>query len=127
MEKKILVIDDEESVCFFIKSILERELDCKVLISTRGFSGIEIAKREHPDLVILDLMMPDIHGSEVAEILLQHHLTRDIPIIFLTALIRKEEVASQQGIIKGRKFIAKPVTPQELIRRVKEVLKREGL
>lgn len=122
MGKKILIIDDEEEVCYFIKSILERELDSKVLISTRGLLGIEIAKRELPDLIILDLMMPDIDGSEVAQVLLQNSVTKDIPIVFLTALVQKKEVTSERGIIKGRKFIAKPVTPQELIHRVKEVL-----
>ena len=123
MPKNVLVIDDEQEVCALVKSILEREGEFKVSIATRGSDGLYQAKRYKPDLVILDLMMPDLDGTEVAQNLLQDSTTKHIPIIFLTALAQKEEVES--GMIRERNLIAKPVSPQELIHRVKQVLSGE--
>ncbi len=122
MKKKILLIDDEEDFCHFVKLNLEETGKFEILTTTSGPEGLEIAKSDSPDLILLDLLMPVMDGSEVAENLLKSEATRNIPIIFVTALTRKKEVASHSGTIGGRTFIAKPVAPQELIAYIEKFL-----
>lgn len=121
-KKKILLIDDEEGFCSLVKLNLEKTKRFEVLTSTSGLEGIEIAKDKQPDLILLDIYMPDMEGSEVAEHLLEDATTKDIPIIFLTALVDKETVELGGGIIGKREFIAKPVAPKELISRIEAIL-----
>jgi CheY-like chemotaxis protein len=86
-----------------------------VLTTTSGADGVIIASRERPDLVLLDIIMPEMGGGQVAELLLENQKTRNIPVMFITAIASRREVQSQEGIIGGRNFIAKPVTPEELM------------
>ncbi|MDD5613885.1 MAG: response regulator, partial [Candidatus Omnitrophica bacterium] len=88
MRKKVLLIDDEEDFCHFVKLNLEDTGKFEVFTSGNGSEGIEIAKNEKPDIILLDLLMPVMDGSEVAEHLLRNEPTRKIPIVFVTALIR---------------------------------------
>ncbi|OPY74678.1 MAG: Transcriptional regulatory protein YycF [Syntrophorhabdus sp. PtaU1.Bin058] len=121
-KKRILIIDDEKDFCRMVKLNLERTKNYEVLFATDGRSGIEIAGNRRPDLILLDIRMPGMSGGEIAEELLDDPSTSNIPIIFLTALVSKDEVAKQSGYISGRPFIAKPVTAQELIKRIEEEL-----
>ncbi len=123
-KKKILIIDDEIEACNFSKSILERR-GFSVLVAYQGSVGLEMAKREKPDLILLDIMLPDMDGSEIAQNLLEDEATKNIPIVFITALARKNEIEKESGFIKGRKFVAKPITAEELVRVVEETLKEE--
>jgi len=127
MKKRILIIDDERDFCRMVKFNLERTKQYEVLFATDGRSGIEIARSKKPDLILLDIRMPKMSGGEIAEELLDDPSTRTIPIVFLTALVKKEEVAKQSGYISGRPFIAKPVTVKDLIERIEEEMnvKRE--
>ncbi len=118
---KILVIDDEEDICYFTKSVLERTGKFEVTVSTDSAQGIVLAKAAAPDLVILDINMPNIDGSRVAQAIREHKATSNIPIIFLTALINKEESI---GKIGEYTYIAKPVSPQELIEKIEAVLEQ---
>ncbi len=122
MKKRILIIDDERDFCRMVKFNLERTKQYEVLFATDGRSGIEIARSKKPDLILLDIRMPKMSGGEIAEELLEDPSTNKIPIVFLTALVKKEEVAKQSGYISGRPFIAKPVTSQDLIKRIEEEL-----
>mgnify|MGYP000895418576 CR=1 FL=1 len=126
MEKdiNILVIDDEESFTFFIKLNLETETsrNFKVTTANSGKEGLKLARTIKPDLILLDIMMPEMSGQEVAEELLMDSRTKNIPIIFLTAVVQKEEVAREAGLIGGREFIAKPVGKEELIGRIAATL-----
>ncbi len=121
-EKKILLIDDEDDFCFFVKLNLEKTGKYKVFTATRGKEGIRLAKQHRPDLIFLDIMMPEMDGGRVAEILLEDESTSDIPVVFVTAVIRKEEAAESDGQIGGRDFIAKPVTPEKLIEKIEQYL-----
>jgi len=123
MKKRILIIDDERDFCRMVKFNLERTKQYEVLFATDGRSGIEIAGSKKPDLILLDIKMPGKSGGEIAEELLDDPSTRSIPIIFLTALVKKGEVAKQSGYISGRPFIAKPVTVKDLIERIEEELR----
>jgi CheY-like chemotaxis protein len=121
-KKKILLIDDEEDFCFFVKLNLEKTDNFEVLTTTSGSKGIIMASKEQPDLILLDIIMPEISGGQVAEQLLESPRTRDIPVLFITAIASRREVQSQEGIIGGRQFIAKPVTPEELMLKINRVL-----
>ena len=122
-KKRILLIDDEKDLCFFLKANLENTGEFDVLVSTRGDKGIELAQREKPDLILLDILMPGMSGDEVAEILLENPATAKIPIIFLTAMVTKEEIGDvalkKRG---GRNFMAKPITTEEIVGAIKKVL-----
>ena len=122
MSKKVLLIDDEEDFCHFVKLNLEDTGKFEVSMATNGAEGIEIAKENKPDIIMLDLLMPVMDGSEVAEHLLEDERTKNIPSVFVTALTRKKEVDSHSGTIGGRTFLAKPVTPKELIECIDRVL-----
>ena len=126
MEKPIhiLAIDDEESFTFFVKLNLQTKTANRFKVTTagNGEEGLQLAKQLQPDLILLDIMMPDMSGAEVAEELLLDPRTKNIPIIFITALVRKEEVQKEAGFMGGREFIAKPVGREELIRRIETAL-----
>ena len=121
-KKKILLIDDEEDFCFFVKLNLEKTEKFEVLTTTSGSKGIILASKEQPDLILLDIIMPEISGGQVAEQLLESPKTKDIPVLFITAIASRREVQSQEGIIGGRQFLAKPVTPEEIVAKINGVL-----
>ena len=113
MQKKILIVDDEKDVL----EVLERRLSDAghlVLKAENGKDAIVMAKNQHPDLIMLDIIMPNIDGAEAADILQSDPETKDIPIIFLTCLLTKEEEKGRRTI-SGRYFIAKPYNPEELL------------
>jgi CheY-like chemotaxis protein len=118
---KIVVIDDEEDFCEFVKWSLEKTGRFEVLVCTDGPSGIALAQTEEPALILLDIGMPQMNGAEVADHLLHSDDTRDIPIAFITGLLQKEEVDKRSGYIHGFPFITKPVTKDELVRQVDSV------
>jgi DNA-binding response OmpR family regulator len=120
----ILAVDDEDSFTFFVKLNLQtyKERQFKVTTANSGTEGLKLAKVVRPDLILLDVMMPDRSGAEVAEELLLDTRTRNIPIIFVTALVQKDEVDKEAGQLGGREFIAKPVGKEELISRIEAVL-----
>lgn len=122
--KKILLIDDEEDFCFFVKGNLENTGEFEVITTTRGKEGIELARSELPDLILLDIAMPGMYGDEVASILMSSNDTKEIPIVFLTAMVSEEEMKEDiPQKIGGRQFIAKPVTTEELVTAIKKILK----
>ena len=121
-EKIILVIDDEEDFCRFIKKSIESKGVFQVLTATNGTEGIRLAKTQKPDIILLDIMMPDMAGTEVAEELSEDPLTASTPIIYVTAIISKEEIRKSGGVIGGRNFIAKPIILNELYNKIKTLL-----
>ncbi len=118
---KVLVIDDQSDFCQFVKWSLENTGRFEVIVSTDGASGITLAQKERPELILLDIRMPKMNGAEVADHLLHSDETRDIPIAFVTGLLQKEEVSKRSGYIHGFPFITKPVTKDELIQHVDAV------
>jgi len=122
-KKKIMIIDDEETLCHLVQLNLESTGRFEVIAATDPREGIRLVRMHHPDLILLDLMMPYMEGSEVAEHLMEFEDTKDIPIVFLTALAEKNRVSANMGTIAGREFIAKPVTTSELVKRIDAILK----
>ncbi len=119
---KILVIDDDTAINELIKVNLE--LACyKVISAFDGNIGYALAKQEMPDLIILDVMMPEVDGYTVAKRIRENQDTRDIPIIMLTALNMLQNKA--QGFNIGvDDYLVKPFEMEELLMRVKALLKR---
>ncbi len=118
--KKILVIDDEKDILESIAGLLRRT-GYKPLTSETGQGGFDLAVQESPDLIVLDLMLPDLDGGEVAQRLLGHPATQGIPIIFLTSAFTKQEESSLGPMIDSRYVvIAKPCTSQQILNLIKD-------
>jgi DNA-binding response OmpR family regulator len=117
--KKILVVDDEAKITDLISSYLERE-GYQVTTAADGEAALEVFRREQPDLILLDLMLPKLNGYEVCrEIRAQSR----VPIIMLTA--RDEEPDKIVGLELGADdYITKPFSPREVVARVRAVLRR---
>ena len=119
--KRILVIDDLPENVFMLQDRLEHE-GYEVLTAYNGKSGIEKAQNELPDLILLDVMMPDINGFEVCKTLVSDSKTSDIPIILVTAKTDAEDI--KEGLESGAyDYIKKPINKIELLARVKSELK----
>lgn len=121
IRKKILIIDDEADICEFSKRILERTGDYEVLTTQDSQDGLFIAKDKKPDLILLDINMPKRDGGEVAQTLSESSSMRSIPIVFITALMKKEEL-DQEGKINKYFFLPKPISPEELVGKVGQIL-----
>jgi len=119
---RVLVIDDEAPIRLLCRVNLEAE-GIEVLEAADGKSGLDLARAEHPDVVLLDVMMPGLDGWRVAEELLEDDDTRGIPIIFLTA--RAEFRDRARGLdIGGVDYVTKPFNPLELAPLVRDLLDR---
>jgi two-component system alkaline phosphatase synthesis response regulator PhoP len=119
---RVLVIDDEAPIRLLCRVNLEAE-KMQVLEAVDGPSGLELARRERPDVVLLDVMMPGLDGWGVAEELLDDASTSEIPIVFLTA--RAEFRDRAKGLdIGGVDYITKPFNPVELAPLVRQLLER---
>jgi len=119
--KTIIVIDDLPENVFMLQDRLEHE-GYEVITAYDGKSGIEKVRRERPDLILLDVMMPDLTGIEVCKILVADNETSGIPIILVTAKSGAED--TKEGLEAGAfDYIKKPINRIELIARVKSALK----
>lgn len=114
MKKKVLLIDDDTDLCQVTKALLHQTMKYQVLTAQTGAAGIQLAKKHRPDVILLDIRMPEMDGGKVAENLGDDTLTSSIPIIFLTGLIRQDEVDDQGGYIAGHPFVAKPFVLKKL-------------
>ncbi|MGA3181863.1 MAG: response regulator [Verrucomicrobiota bacterium] len=112
--KRILVVDDEPSVTRNLKLTLESSGGYEVAGENHPAHTMSAARSFRPDLILLDLMMPEMDGGEVAARLREDPLLRDIPIIFLTALVSNEETDGHEMSSGDGIFIAKPVDIGEL-------------
>ncbi|MBI4585717.1 MAG: response regulator [Planctomycetes bacterium] len=124
-KEKILVIEDEADILEVMEYNLTRE-GFKVVAARDGEEGLEKAKKEAPDLVLLDLMLPTIDGLEVCRQLKGDAVTRSIPVIMVTAKGEESDIVLGLGI-GADDYIAKPFSPKELVARVKAVLRRGPL
>jgi two-component system alkaline phosphatase synthesis response regulator PhoP len=121
---QVLVIDDEAPIRLLCRVNLEAE-GMNVLEASDGPTGLDLARSERPDVVLLDVMMPGLDGWRVAEQLLDDERTSDIPIVFLTA--RAEFRDRARGLdIGGVDYVTKPFNPLELAPLVRDLLRRIG-
>lgn len=119
---KILLVDDEADILEFLSYNLKRE-GFQVFTATNGRDAIEIAKREIPHLIILDVMMPDMDGIETCRLIRENKKLREVLIAFLSA--RSEDYTQIAGFEVGADdYITKPIKPRVFISRVKALLRR---
>lgn len=122
--EKILVVDDEQDLVEAIRFNLERS-QYKVLTAGDGESAIDLATRERPDLILLDIMLPRVNGRDVTLALKGNSATRNIPIIMLTALTGENDVVL--GLqIGADDYVTKPFSMEVMLARVAAVLRRKA-
>jgi len=123
--KKILIVDDEEDILTSL-SIILRLANYAVIFASSGRVAIELARKELPDLIILDVLLHDIDGGSIVNILLEEPTIANIPILFLTGILRNKEdlLIKKEGSGKrGSHFImAKPVSKEELLEMISKIL-----
>lgn len=119
---KILIIEDDRDIVEMVRYNLKEE-GFETIPAFDGEQGIELARKERPDLIILDLMLPVIDGFEVCRIIKNDQLTADIPIIILSA--KSQETDKVVGLELGADdYVTKPFSPRELIARIRAILRR---
>ncbi len=123
-KKKILFVDDEENFTKLVKLNLEQGSEYEVMTENKGKNAFNSIRQFKPDLIFLDIMMPEVDGGDIADQLRLDENLKDIPVVFLTAIISKEEVSSQNDIISGHPFLAKPVTKKQLLDCIEKNLKK---
>ncbi|MBO4401717.1 MAG: response regulator [Selenomonadaceae bacterium] len=120
-KKKILVIDDDEMNLQIAKMVLEKKLTCEVFCVDTGEAGLDVLRSERVDLVLLDILMPEHDGIETLADIRGDVLTKDVPVIMLTASGAAENIqrVSELGV---QDYIKKPFMPADLVARVKKKL-----
>jgi two-component system phosphate regulon response regulator PhoB len=120
--ERILLVEDEPDIAEVLEYNLGKE-GFQVTVARRGDSGLEAIRRDPPDLILLDLMLPGMDGLELTRLLKRDALTARIPIVIVTA--RGEEVDRIVGLELGADdYISKPFSPREVVLRAKAVLRR---
>lgn len=120
-KKKIVVVDDEQNILDLVGMILEAE-GFTVSKALNGTEGIKMAQKEHPDLVLLDIMMPEMDGWVVYRKLKEDKKTKDIPVAMLTVKAQTIDKEMALDVIGVEDYITKPFTPDELVERVQKLV-----
>jgi DNA-binding response OmpR family regulator len=118
-DKKVLIVDDDVKTVELVKLYLNRD-DYQVLTAYDGIEALRLARESRPDLIVLDLMLPDIDGLEVCRVL---RYESDVPIIMLTARSTDQDKLAGLGL-GADDYVTKPFSPKELAARVRAVLRR---
>jgi len=120
-KSKILVVDDDRKIVDLVRLYLERD-GYRVLVAYDGLKALELARQRRPDLIVLDLLLPEVDGLDVCRIL---QTESQVPIIMLTA--KTTEADRLVGLDLGADdYVTKPFSPRELVARVRAVLRRVG-
>ncbi|HEV2437030.1 MAG TPA: response regulator [Verrucomicrobiae bacterium] len=114
-QKKILVVDDEGGMTRMLKRNLEATNRYIVRAENSGAAALAAAREFRPDLILLDVMMPGVDGAEIAGKIREDKLLNQTPIVFLSAIVKKDEMPPTGGQIGGLTFLAKPVKLDDLI------------
>jgi len=118
--KKIVYIEDEQEMIDLVSLILSRK-GYEIIGANGGREGLEIVKSELPDLILLDLMMPDLDGWDVYQQLKAEEDTSDIPVIVITAKAQSIDKVLGLHIAKVDDYISKPFSPQDLVKSIERV------
>lgn len=114
-KKRVLLVDDEVSFARILKLNLETNGPYEVLVENDGRRAAATARSFRPHLILLDVIMPDIDGGQVASEIRQDANLSAVPIVFLTAVVSKHEVKSHGDHIGGQAFLAKPASIKEVL------------
>ena len=126
MSRKVLLIEDEEDIQILVKMALEFTGGHQVITAGDGLTGIEMAEKKFPDVILLDVMMAELDGFETFRILQDNTKTKDIPVIFLTAKAQKREV--ERGLQLGAfGYLTKPFDSMKLNEEIETLLANANL
>ena len=120
MKKKVLIIDDEVAFTNIVKLTLEGKGNYEVSVVNDPLTAIAAARKFWPDIIVLDVVMPQLDGGEVHTKLRDDPILKRIPVIFLTAIVRQKEVDEHQGMIGGSFYLAKPVSADGLMKAIED-------
>ncbi|MFH1505103.1 MAG: response regulator [Candidatus Omnitrophota bacterium] len=124
MEKtRVLIIDDEKDFVRMVQLNLEKTGVYKVRTAIMASKAMPIVRKFKPDVILLDVVMPGMSGGEFAHLLSLDENSKNIPIIFLTAIIGQENMPSHEEVIGKHYFLAKPVTQDKLIECIEKNIK----
>jgi len=121
INKKVVYIEDEPEMIDLVRLILSRK-GYEVIGANGGREGLDAIRQKLPDLVLLDLMMPDMDGWDVYQQMKSVEATRDIPVIVITAKAQSIDKVLGLHIAKVDDYISKPFSPQELVESVEKVI-----
>jgi len=122
-KKRILVVDDQADITRMLKLNLEQTNDYEVRMENNSRLALAAAEEFHPDLILLDVVMPGIDGGDLASRLEASPALKGVPIVFLTAAATKAEVSARGGRIGGLPFLAKPVNTAEVVKCLENYLR----
>lgn len=123
-KKRVVIIDDEGNFCKLVKKNLETTGEFEVHIATNGNSGVALVKEVKPDLILLDVVMPEMDGPDVVSLIRKDQSIKDIPIVFLTAMVKEDESSSDANFTMGYSLLAKTVPVTELIACIKKNVRK---
>jgi len=115
-----MIVDDEQGFTRLVRFCLEQTGRYEVHEVNRGTLAMAAVRTVRPDLILLDILMPDVHGDRIAERLKDDPQLRHIPVIFLTAIVSKDDLGAQTKIVGGQPFITKPVSMDLLMACIEE-------
>jgi two-component system alkaline phosphatase synthesis response regulator PhoP len=121
--EKILIVDDESDFIELLKFRLA-DLHCEFLVASDGVQALSQARQFKPDLILLDILLPDLDGLSVCEILKRQPATKKIPVIFMSAL--SSDVTKRTVAMQAQDFFTKPLDLPRLTRRIGELLHHEA-
>jgi CheY-like chemotaxis protein len=123
---KVLVAEDDPDIQIILRMVLTRMGKCEVAVTDNGTQVLIMAKENRPDLILLDVMLPEMSGYDICKLLKNDPITRPIPIIFLTARSMPAEI--QQAMALGALgYLAKPFDPMMLVNQINELLSTVGV
>lgn len=121
-KEKILIVDDEADSVQFLEKILRRR-NYEVIATTKGVEAVALAKKHLPDIAILDIVMPDMEGSDVAAAIREYSPLAAIPIIFLSGMIACKEDQVHKDVPGKQYIMAKPITAEEIVKVIEKALR----
>jgi DNA-binding response OmpR family regulator len=119
MKEKVLIVDDEPSILMSLEFLMHKE-GYEVFVARNGAEALEIINQETPDLIILDIMMPDVDGYEVCQLVKTNTSTNHIKVIFLSAKSKPDDI--QRGLEMGADlYLTKPFSTRSLVKQIKSL------
>ena len=118
---KVMIVDDDRHLLTTITDFLRFE-GYEVLAASDGKQALSLLRKNRPDVILLDVMMPGMDGGDVAQAIRANPVLKGIPIIFTTAVVSKSEERTHDGNIGGESFLAKPFRLDELTARIHDAL-----
>jgi len=120
--KKIVIVDDDQDYARILKTYLQRYGIYEIHVELRGQDVLNLVAQIQPDLVVMDVCMPELSGDEIAERMTHEPRTKDVPVLFLTSIVKPEEIRSSGRFIGGYPFISKAESIERVVDTIREYL-----